>query len=184
MPPCAADHQDHRAAATRLPRRAAAPHPALTVTARVRGAARPPHGPRTPKDLPMTAPVQTGPSTNGGPSHPLTARELELLTRVANGESYPQLAKDWGVEPISVRTTGVRVMRKLGANTITHAVFLAVQAGLLDPRRRHGDHAGFAAHRYRGEEPCEACWEGERAYRRERRAARKTTAAYPQKRTS
>jgi hypothetical protein len=52
-------------------------------------------------------------------------------------------------------------------------VFLAVQAGLLDPRRRHGDHAGFAAHRYRGEEPCEACWEGERAYRRERRAARR-----------
>jgi DNA-binding CsgD family transcriptional regulator len=98
---------------------------------------------------------------------------MELLTRVANGESYPQLARDWVVEQITVRTTGVRVMRKLGANTITHAVFLAVQTGLLDPRRRHGDHPGFVAHQRRGEDPCEACWDGERAYRRERRAARK-----------
>jgi hypothetical protein len=58
---------------------------------------------------------------------------------------------------------------------ITHAVLLACQAGLLDGKpRRHGDHAGFAAHQYRGEEPCEACWAGERAYRRDRKAARKT----------
>ncbi|MCL8016908.1 LuxR C-terminal-related transcriptional regulator [Streptomyces sp. AS02] len=102
---------------------------------------------------------------------------MELLTRVANGESYPQIATDWVVEPITVRTTGARVLRKLGANSIAHAVFLACQMRILDPTRRHGDHAGFAAHRYRGEEPCEACWEGERAYRAERRAARKANAA-------
>ena len=69
---------------------------------------------------------------------------------------------------------GSRVIEKLGARDMAHAVFIAVQIGLLDPTRRHGDHAGFAAHRYYGEEPCEACWEGERAYRRGRRAARKT----------
>jgi DNA-binding CsgD family transcriptional regulator len=123
----------------------------------------------------VSAPVQVGPSVSGGERVPsLTGRESELLTRVANGESYRQLATRWGVQEITVRTTGVRVLRKLGANNITHAVFLAIQAGLLDPTRRHGDHAGFAAHRYRGEEPCEACWEGERAYRRALRAARKT----------
>jgi hypothetical protein len=70
---------------------------------------------------------------------------------------------------------GSRVIDKLEARDMAHAVFVAVQLGLLDPRRRHGDHAGFAAHRYRDEEPCEACWEGERAYRRERRAARKAS---------
>ncbi|WP_032761161.1 hypothetical protein, partial [Streptomyces alboviridis] len=73
----------------------------------------------------------------------------------------------------SVSKMALRLARKLGANNITHAVYLAVAAGLLDPARRHGDHAGFVAHRRRGEEPCEACWDGERAYRRERRAARK-----------
>jgi DNA-binding CsgD family transcriptional regulator len=101
---------------------------------------------------------------------------LELLTRVATGETYPQIAKDWVVAEITVRTTGVRVMRKLGASTIANAVFLACRAGILDPNRRHGDHPGFAAHKYYGEEPCEACWEGERAYRRELRAARKRSA--------
>ncbi|MEU5043211.1 helix-turn-helix domain-containing protein [Streptomyces griseorubiginosus] len=118
-----------------------------------------------------------GPSpAGGGPVPSLTDREMELLTRVANGESYPQIAADWVVEQITVRTTGVRVLRKLGANHITHAVFLACRAGLLDGRpQRHGDHAGFAAHERRGEDPwaCEACAEGERAYRRDRRAARK-----------
>lgn len=124
------------------------------------------------------APQWVGPSSSsGGPVPSLTARELELLTRVANGESYPQIAADWVVEQITVRTTGARVLRKLGANNITHAVFLACQMRVLDPTRRHGDHAGFAAHVYRGEEPCEACREGERAYRRERRQARKSNAA-------
>jgi len=74
----------------------------------------------------------------------------------------------------SVKNAGFRVITKFGARDMAHAVFIAVQLRILDPTRRHGDHAGFAAHRYRSEEPCEACWEGERAYRRERRAARKT----------
>jgi hypothetical protein len=78
----------------------------------------------------------------------------------------------------SAKDVGSRVIEKLAAKDMTHAVFMAVQLGLLDPRRRHGDHAGFAAHRYRGEEPCEACWEGERAYRRGLRAARKAAKAH------
>lgn len=126
----------------------------------------------------MTAPVMVGPSSSSGRlTPPLTDREMELLTRVALGESYPQIASDWMVEQITVRTTGHRVLRKLGANTITHAVFLACRAGLLDGRpQRHGDHAGFAAHERRGEDPwaCTPCAEGERAYRRDLRAARKT----------
>ena len=119
--------------------------------------------------------MQVGPAPqSGGPTPSLSEREAELLNRVANGESYRELARDWSVQEITVRTTGARVLRKLDANSIAHAVFIAVQLRILDPARRHGDHAGFAAHRYRGEEPCEACWEGERAYRRERRGARKT----------
>lgn len=123
----------------------------------------------------MTTSAVSGPSaSSGGPAPSLTARERELLTRVANGETYVQLARDWVVEEATVRGTGLRVLRKLGANNITHAVLLACRAGILDGRpQRHGDHAGFAAHRARDEEPCEACWESERVYRRGRRAARK-----------
>lgn len=108
-----------------------------------------------------------------GPS--LSQREDEVLRRAANGETYRQIASDWGVEEITVRTAGVRVMRKLGANTIAHAVHLAHQSGLLR-RERHGDHAGFAAHRYRAEEPCDDCRAGERAYRAEQRQKRRQEA--------
>ncbi|MFJ5294486.1 response regulator transcription factor [Streptomyces sp. NPDC088348] len=128
----------------------------------------------------MTAPAQVGPSpSGGGPVPSLTARELETLTRVATGATYIDLAAEWFISELAVRGYGSRAMRKLGANSIAHAVFLACHAGLLDGRpRRHGDHAGFAAHQYRGEEPCEACRAGERAYRRGREAARKTTKAH------
>lgn len=126
----------------------------------------------------MTAPVQVGPSpSGGGPVPSLTVNEKTVLERAANGETYAVIARALGYQEKSVSKMALRLARKLGANNITHAVFLACQLRILDPSRRHGDHAGFAAHRYRGEEPCEACWEGERAYRAERRAARKAHAA-------
>lgn len=119
-----------------------------------------------------------GPSpAGGGPVPSLTDNELAVLQGAAAGETYGQTAARIFLTDKSVANVGLRVMGKLGAQTMAHAVFLAVQLKILDPTRRHGDHAGFAAHRYYGEEPCEACWEGERAYRRDRRAARKANAA-------
>jgi len=110
----------------------------------------------------------------GPERQPLTDRELEVLRGVAAGLSYRQLAARWGIAEITVRGYGHRLMAKLGANSIAHAVLLACQAGLLDGRpRRHGDHAGYAAHIYRGETPCEACDEGEKAYKAAYRTRRK-----------
>jgi len=126
----------------------------------------------------MSAPVRVGPSpSGGGPVPSLTGNEMRVLQCAANGQTYAAIAHDLGYQEKSVSKMALRLARKLGAANITHAVFLACRAGILDPSRRHGDHAGFAAHRYYGEEPCEACWEGERAYRRDRRAARKVNAA-------
>lgn len=104
----------------------------------------------------------------------LTANEMAVLQGAAAGETYAQTAARIFLTDKSVSNVGLRVMAKLDAQTMAHAVFLAVQLRILDPNRRHGDHAGFAAHRYYGEEPCDACWAGERAYRRDLRAARKT----------
>lgn len=107
----------------------------------------------------------------------LTTRETEVLRRVAEGATYGQLAQEWGIAEVTVRVYGHRARRALGAATLAHAVLLACQAGLVDGRpRRHGDHAGFAAHEQRGEDPkaCPfGCWEVELAYRAGLREARR-----------
>jgi DNA-binding CsgD family transcriptional regulator len=109
----------------------------------------------------------------------LTDHELRVLELVAHGHTHEDIAHQLFTTPKGITPTVNRAVKKLGAVNAPHAVLLACRAGLLDGRpRRHGDHAGFAAHQYRGEEPCEACWEGERAYRAERRAARKTKEAH------
>lgn len=111
----------------------------------------------------------------------LTEREHAVLVGVANGSSYRDLARQWGIEEITVRVYGHRALAKFGATSMAHAVLLACRAGLLDGKpRRHGDHAGFAAHVYRGEDPwacTQGCPEGERAYRAERRRARREAKA-------
>ena len=123
----------------------------------------------------MTAPVQVGPSSScGGPAPSLTENELSVLRRAANGDTYAVIARSLGFQEKSVSKMALRLARKLGANNITHAVFLACQMRILDPTQRHGDHAGFAAHVRRGEDPwaCDkGCPEGERAYRRGQKAA-------------
>lgn len=69
------------------------------------------------------------------------------------------------------------IVAAFNARNITHAVYLACRAGILDGRpQRHGDHAGYEAHIRRGEDPkqCQhGCPEGERTYRAEQRRARK-----------
>lgn len=111
----------------------------------------------------------TAPSSNPQ----LTDRELAVLHAVANGSSYRELATRWGITEITVRGYGHRLMAKLGANSIAHAVHLGHNAGLLQ-WERHGRHAGFAAHVRAGEEPCDRCLAGERAYQAGRRAARRS----------
>ncbi|MFD0555368.1 helix-turn-helix transcriptional regulator [Streptomyces rectiviolaceus] len=118
----------------------------------------------------------------------LTDRELKLLTLMAGGGTYDVAARELGCSNRTASWIGQQIMRKLGAQSIAHAVLLGCQAGILDGRpQRHGDHAGFAAHQYRDEEPCDDCWEGERTYRRDLRAARKAakvTGIAPKTRTS
>lgn len=109
----------------------------------------------------MTAPARPLPSDEG--------RVLDVLTLLAAGRTLQQIARDWGVEPGTVRIYAARLRRYLGADTNPQAVLLACRAGLLDGRpQRHGDHAGYEAHLRRGEDPKQCphgCQEAERAYR-------------------
>ena len=105
----------------------------------------------------------------------LTEHELRVLELVALGNTHEAIGLQLVMTAKGVTPTVNRAIKKLGAHNAPHAVLLACRLGLLDGRpQRHGDHPGFIAHQRRGEDPCEACWDGERAYRRARRAARKT----------
>ncbi|MEV4424023.1 helix-turn-helix transcriptional regulator [Streptomyces sp. NPDC049602] len=112
----------------------------------------------------------------------LTAHQIEVLRMVAEGRTHSEIAARLVVTPKGATATVNRVLAKLGANNAPHAVLLACQAGILDGRpQRHGDHAGYEAHRKRGEDPrdCEPCWLGEQAHKRamKERARRKEQAA-------
>ena len=79
----------------------------------------------------MTAPVQVGPSTNGGPTPSLSPRESEALKLASIGKSYYQIARALGITENTVHTLLGRAFRKLGAVNMPHAVLLACRAGLL-----------------------------------------------------
>jgi DNA-binding CsgD family transcriptional regulator len=107
----------------------------------------------------------------------LSRREADFLHRLIQGDTIQQIAEDWHYGESGARSIGDRLRKKLGAKTNAQAVFIACQLKILEPNRRHGDHAGFAAHRYRDEEPCDDCWAGERAYRAGRRQRRRQEGA-------
>lgn len=98
--------------------------------------------------------------------------ELAVIERSAAGDTYERMARDLGVERHVVRQWASRAFRKLGAATMPEAVILACRAGFLDgrPFLRHGDHAGYEAHRKRRIPYCDACIEGEKTYRADLKA--------------
>lgn len=71
-----------------------------------------------------------------GPREPprvrLSAREREILGRVALGQDGPEIAEALVVSPATVRTHIGNAVRKLGARSRAHAVAVALKSGLLD----------------------------------------------------
>lgn len=62
----------------------------------------------------------------------MTARELEILKRVANGQSNKEIGAALGISHNTVKNHIVAIMTKLSASDRTHAVTLAIQRGLID----------------------------------------------------
>lgn len=87
----------------------------------------------------------------------LSDRELELLRRVAEGATYRQIARDWVLSEVTVRGLGHRLLRKLDANTIAHAVHLAHVRGVIGPYPDCGDRAAYQRHIRRREPTDPAC---------------------------
>ncbi|MER6778429.1 MULTISPECIES: helix-turn-helix transcriptional regulator [unclassified Streptomyces] len=114
------------------------------------------------------------------PARPvLTELEIEVLRLASEGLGYEEIAKRIYVIPRRATAIKTSALRKLGARNIANAVFLACRAGILDGRpQRHGDHAGYEAHRKRGEDPrlCASCSAGEREHKAALKARQKLSA--------
>lgn len=70
-------------------------------------------------------------------SPPLTRRELEVLVRLALGESAPQIAAHLSVAYPTVKTHLANLYRKLGVSERAAAVTQAFLAGLLSAEIVH-----------------------------------------------
>jgi DNA-binding NarL/FixJ family response regulator len=75
---------------------------------------------------------------------PLTEREVEVLERVALGESNNEVGASLHISPATARTYVSRLLSKLGARDRTHLVILGYESGLVTPGRQRGsrDSAG------------------------------------------
>jgi DNA-binding NarL/FixJ family response regulator len=62
----------------------------------------------------------------------LTEREVEVLRRVAAGNSNKIIASQLGVSEATVKGHMKRILSKLGASDRTHAVMIALKRGFLD----------------------------------------------------
>lgn len=76
---------------------------------------------------------QASPPASAGPRTDLTARELEVLTAMAEGLATKAIALRLDVALKTVENHKARVFGKLGARSHAHAVTLAIEQGLLSP---------------------------------------------------
>jgi two-component system nitrate/nitrite response regulator NarL len=70
------------------------------------------------------------------PWHYLTAREVEVLRRIAAGESTKQMARSMRIAASTVRTYTQNVLTKLGAHSRLEASAIAVRAQLVEEIRQ------------------------------------------------
>jgi DNA-binding NarL/FixJ family response regulator len=75
--------------------------------------------------------VMEGLQAQGGPPGPLTAKELEVLARLAEGKSNQQIAASLFVTPATIKTHLSNIYGKLGVANRREALARAVALGLL-----------------------------------------------------
>lgn len=73
----------------------------------------------------------SGEGAGEAPSRPLSAREREVLGRLADGLSGAQIARELVLSPETVRTHVRNAMEKLGAATRSQAVVMAMESGQI-----------------------------------------------------
>lgn len=72
-----------------------------------------------------------GAAPRGGPLHPLTPREREILSAAASGMSSRVISQHLAISRRTVDAHRVNVMNKMGVRSIAEAVAMARSAGML-----------------------------------------------------
>lgn len=97
---------------------------------------------------------------------------MTVVRLASQGYTYVAIART--LDPpcglSSVETMARRAMAKLGAKTITHAVYLAYSRGLIGVYPDCGSNAAYLRHRRREEIRCPKCLLGKAQRDRARRA--------------
>lgn len=76
-----------------------------------------------------------GEQTAGPPTHPLTARELEVLGLLAAGKTNRRIAEELHLSLSTVKRHLEHIIAKLGVSDRTQAAVKAVELGLVEPER-------------------------------------------------
>ncbi len=66
------------------------------------------------------------------PPEPISADERRVLSGIAQGHTYQEIARVMDVSRSRVLKLGASAFRKLGADTGAQAVYLAMKAGVID----------------------------------------------------
>ena len=83
---------------------------------------------------PSVAPLlATGPASPGTDNTPreLSAREVEVLQLVADGQSNKEIGEALGLSALTVKSHLARIARKLGTGDRAEMVALAMRAGVI-----------------------------------------------------
>jgi len=71
------------------------------------------------------------PRSQGPTLRALSAREVEVLRRVAQGLSNKEIGAEMGLSPLTIKSHLARISRKLGTGDRAGLVAVATRAGLL-----------------------------------------------------
>jgi len=68
---------------------------------------------------------------------PLTRKELQVLTLIAEGNSNKQIANHLSISDQTIKNHVSAILRKINANYRAHAVFIAIRDGLISIQSGH-----------------------------------------------
>lgn len=69
---------------------------------------------------------------------PLTRKELQVLTLIAEGNSNKQIANALGISDQTIKNHVSAILRKINANYRAHAVYIAIRDGLISIQSGQG----------------------------------------------
>jgi len=73
---------------------------------------------------------------------PLTPKEIQILTHIAEGNSNKRIANILGISEQTIKNHVSAILRKLNANDRAHAVFIAIRNGLISIQLDHTANRG------------------------------------------